>query len=408
MDLGLRTSRLADRVAPPAAWLALVLSVVVFAITVAMVARVPSVAYMGSAWADVALSAAFAGTAALGAVVTRRHPRLLIGWIFSAIGLPMVVTLGLVRYGMNALATDGDVDLWVLWVMQWLWIPSITLLATALPLLFPNGAPPSPHWRPVARAIPLVVIVLGVANALRPGPFQPPFEAIVNPVWPETATPPWFPLALGLIQIPLTVACFGGLFARFRRSQGVERQQLKWFLFGVSLMVIFLITATLAEITVGYQAARDLSGIGAAVALAAPAVTATIGILRYRLFDIDVLINRTLVYGAVSAVLVATYAAVVVLLQALLRPFTAGSDLAVAASTLVVVALFQPIRRRVQDAVDRRFYRSRYDAARTLDAFTARLRDEVELDALRADLLGVVGDTLRPRHASVWLREVTR
>jgi hypothetical protein len=188
----------------------------------------------------------------------------------------------------------------------------------------------------------------------------------------------------------------------------VERQQLKWFLFGVSLMVIFLITATLAEITVGYQAARDLSGIGAAVALAAPAVTATIGILRYRLFDIDVLINRTLVYGAVSAVLVATYAAVVVLLQALLRPFTAGSDLAVAASTLVVVALFQPIRRRVQDAVDRRFYRSRYDAARTLDAFTARLRDEVELDALRADLLGVVGDTLRPRHASVWLREVTR
>jgi hypothetical protein len=399
-----RSVTLSDRFAPPISWAAALVAVVGFGITVAMIFRVPSVTYMGSAWADVVISAAFVATAVLGAVITKRHPRLSIGWIFSVIGVPMVVTLALVRYGMNGIALEGRADLWILWIMQWLWIPSITLLATALPLLFPNGRPPSRAWLPLARTIPAVILVLILGYAVRPGPFQSPFEAFDNPLWPGTDLPWWYTLGLGLIQIPFTVACLAGLVVRFRRSQGVERQQLKWFLFGVSMMVFFLVTATIAEIAIGYDAARELSGTGAGIALAAPAVAAAIGILRYRLFDIDVLINRTLVYGAVSAMLVGTYAGGVVLLQALLRPFTAGSDLAVAASTLLVVALFQPIRRRVQDLVDRRFYRSRYDAARTLDAFTARLRNEVELDAVRADLLGAVAETVRPQHASVWLR----
>jgi len=133
-------------------------------------------------------------------------------------------------------------------------------------------------------------------------------------------------------------------------------------------------------------------------------LSTVIAILRYRLFDIDVVIERTLVYGAVTATLGATYVGTVILLQGLLRPLTGGSELAVALSTLLVVALFQPIRRRAQDAVDRRFYRARYDASRTVDAFVVRLRDEVELDSVRADLIAVIHDTIHPAHASVWLR----
>lgn len=396
---------LTERVAPTLAWSGLALSVIAFGMTLAMIARLPDVAYMGSAGSDIALSTAFLITAALGAVVTRRHPSLSIGWIFSAIGVPMVVTLALVRYGMNAVALGLAPEIWILWVMQWLWIPSISLMATALPLLFPDGEPPSPRWRPVARAIPAVIVVLIVGYALRPGPLQPPFDAIENPLWPGTPLPSWYTLAPALLQVPMTIACFGGLVSRFRRSEGVERQQLKWFLFGLAPTSLFLVTATLADVVLGYDQARAISGVFAGLALAAPAVTAGIGIMRYRLFDIDVLIKRTLVYGAVSAVLITTYAGAVVLLQTALRPFTAGSDLAVAASTLLVVALFQPIRTRVQDVVDRRFYRARYDASRAVDAFTSRLRSQVDIESVSTDLVGVVHDTLRPAHAALWIRE---
>jgi hypothetical protein len=399
---------IAARLAPPLAWGALALSVVAFAWTIVLIAQVPSVAYIGSVWADVALSAAFVGTAALGAVIAQRQPRLSIGWIFCAIGAPMVLTLALVRYGMNGLALDGRTDLGLMWVAQLMWIPSITLLATALPLLFPDGAPPSPRWRPVARLIPVVIVFLVAGYALRPGPFQEPFESIASPLWPGIAAPTWYTLVLALVQIPYAVVCFAGLYARFRRSHGVERQQIKWFLLGVTLMVVFLVTATLAEVTFGYQAARELSGIGAAVALAAPAVTAAIGILRYRLFDIDVLIRRTLVYGATIGSIGAGFVAAALILQAILRPVTGGSDVAIASSTLLTVAAFQPLRLRIQAEIDRRFYRSRYDASRTLDAFTARMRDQVDIDAVRGEVLDVVRTTVRPAHASVWLREAER
>jgi hypothetical protein len=137
-------------------------------------------------------------------------------------------------------------------------------------------------------------------------------------------------------------------------------------------------------------------------------IAMAVAILRHRLYDIDLLVRRTLVYGLVSALLLATYVAAVVLLQAVLRPLTAGSDLAVAGSTLLVVALFQPIRRRVQDLVDRRFYRARYDSARAVDLFASRLRSEVDIDAVRFDLIAVVDEALRPSQASVWLRPAER
>jgi hypothetical protein len=190
---------------------------------------------------------------------------------------------------------------------------------------------------------------------------------------------------------------------RSARAQSVERQQFKWFLAGVLLAlavvavggVLFFVDADVAKFVISNGAAAIPVAVG-------------IAILRHRLYDIDLLIKRTLVYGATSVAIAACFFIGIVALQALLRPLTAGSEIAIAGSTLVSFALFQPVRRRVQQVVNRRFDRSRYDAARTLDAFADQLRDEVDLAVLRADLLGVVRETVAPVHASLWLRERAR
>jgi hypothetical protein len=191
---------------------------------------------------------------------------------------------------------------------------------------------------------------------------------------------------------------------RLRRSRGVERQQLKWVLAVTSAVgvVIVLDMGTWFIWPEGHLQER-MAVMG--VAFAAIPVAAGIAILRYRLYDIDLLINRALVYGALSGSLLALYGGSVLALSALLHSFTGSSDFAVAGSTLAVVALFQPVRRRIQSAVDRRFYRRKYDAARTLDGFAVRLRDEIDLDALRTELIGAVGATVQPTHASLWLRD---
>jgi hypothetical protein len=197
------------------------------------------------------------------------------------------------------------------------------------------------------------------------------------------------------------VGAGASLIVRYRRARTEERLQLKWVVYaGCAALVMVLVSVFLFTQP---QPLRSLFQPFTLAPLLIP-IAAAIAILRYRLYDIDLVIERTLVYGAVSATLAATYIAAVVLLQALLRPVTGGSEVAIALSTLLVVALFQPIRRRAQDAVDRRFYRARYDAARTIDAFSARLRGDVELDSVRADLIAVIHETIHPAHASVWLR----
>jgi hypothetical protein len=190
------------------------------------------------------------------------------------------------------------------------------------------------------------------------------------------------------------------VLARFRTTAGNERQQLKWFAYASSISMVFLVA--------GGVLFPYLAGFGPLIAILAIdliPISVAIAILRYRLYDIDVLINRTIVYGATSVAIAFTFFLGILGLQPLLRPLTSGSDLAVAAATLLSFALFQPIRRRVQDAVNRRFDRSRYNAARTVDAFADQLRDEVNLDELRADLLGTVQLTMAPAHVSLWLRE---
>jgi hypothetical protein len=207
-----------------------------------------------------------------------------------------------------------------------------------------------------------------------------------------------------LLTIGSVVAAIAAIGGRFRRATGIERQQLKWFAYGTAWIPGVVILAVVQSTVLP----RDLSNaIGTELwplSAAGIPVAAGIAILRYRLYDIDVLINRTLVYGVLSAVLAATYFSSVLVFETVLRPLTAGSEVAVALSTLAVVALFAPLRTRIQAAVDRRFYRARYDAVWTLDDFSARLRDEVDLDAVRADLVRAVRDTVQPAHASVWLR----
>jgi hypothetical protein len=198
-----------------------------------------------------------------------------------------------------------------------------------------------------------------------------------------------------------TLAACASLIVRFRRAAGIERQQLKWVAYGSAIATLGLVSASVT------YAAPELAPIGGAVAsltvLLIP-ISAALAILRYRLYDVDVVIERTLVYGALSAVVAATYWILVLLLQSALQPITAGSELAVAASTLATLALVQPLRRRIQRSVDRRFYRGRYDAERALDRFTTELAGEVELDAVRASLIATVGETLQPSQASIWLR----
>jgi uncharacterized membrane protein YidH (DUF202 family) len=202
-----------------------------------------------------------------------------------------------------------------------------------------------------------------------------------------------------LLIAPAAILSAAAFVHRFRGSRAVERQQLKLVAYAAVLFVVGLVV--LLPLSFGRKPLEITQQL---VTLSVP-VAAGIAILRYRLYDIDLLINRTLVYGATSAAIAATFFVGIVALQALLRPLTAGSELAIAAATLVSFALFQPIRRSVQDTVDRRFDRSRYDAARTLDLFADRLRDEVDLDALREDLLASVRATMAPAHTSLWLRD---
>jgi hypothetical protein len=209
----------------------------------------------------------------------------------------------------------------------------------------------------------------------------------------------WLNVTLVLI-LPLTFGVLAAAIARWRRSTGIERQQLELFVYVGFLMGLCVVLSP-SGLPGPWGPLTNVAMIGLPIAIA-------VAVLRYRLYDIDVLINRTLVYGVTTGGIAAAFFGGIVVLQTLLRPFTSGSEIAVAASTLFTVALFQPLRSRVQQTVDRRFSRSRYNAARTLDMFAEELRDEVDLDAVRAHLVGAVGQTMSPTHVSVWLRERAR
>jgi hypothetical protein len=345
------------------------------------------------------------GTAGAGAVIASRLPRNPVGWCFLAMGVGMALAISASVYaelGIDTRHGPLPADDVAAWFSNWIFIPVIFGVPLYLLLVFPDGRFLSPHWRRVGAGLAAVVALASVALAFKPGEIES--IGLENPL-ALGGTAGELMTALDSITNVLALPGFGlavaGLVVRFRRSRGVERQQLKWFTYVAAFVGIGLAGSILVP---GGWPADLLFFVGLA-ALAGLPVAAGMAILRYRLYEIDVVINRTLVYAALTATLAGAYLGCVLLLQLALSPLTEESDLAIAGSTLAVAALFRPARARIQAAVDRRFYRRRYDAARTLEGFGSRLRDQVELDALGGELRQVVAETMQPAHVSLWLRK---
>jgi hypothetical protein len=340
----------------------------------------------------------------VGGLLARRRPENLIGWLMATIGLLFAVVVAAAFASTWALKT-GDVSKAV---GEWLdvptvaWVPALALIGTQLPLRLPNGKLPSPRWRWFSRMTFVLTALAMVGMATAPGRVEN-VAGTANPLGSHV---------LGSLQavILLLIVCFvaglGALVVRYRRSDVHDRVQLRWIAMGGTVFLgVYLVTLPLNAWSDGRSAVGSAITVTTEMALAALPLSIGYAILKHRLYDIDAVVNRALVYGALTATLAAAYFVSVLLLQLVLSGVAGGSGLAVAASTLAAAALFRPARARIQQGVDRRFYRRKYDAQRTLESFTARLRDEVDLAALSRDLSDVVSETLQPAHMSLWLRE---
>ena len=355
----------------------------------------------------------------VGALIASKRPQNPIGWVCLAAGLLWMLIVISDSYGAYGLAKPGSIPYPVASeaLGLWLWVPAVGLLGIYLILLFPDGKLPSRRWRPLAWLSGAVMVLVSLSIILMPGPL-PGHPGVSNPFGIEGY--PLVARVLGGVVVLLPVcilASAASLVFRFRRSRGEERQQIKWIAFAASfvgLVALITVVSTLMFAPESLQTAGaqplwlELLQDVDLLSLAGVPVAVGFAILRHRLYDIDVVINRTLVYGSLTAMLVAVYVGSVVVLQYIFRALSGGeSQLAIVASTLAIAALFNPLLRRVQAFVDRRFYRRKYDAAKTLAAFNARLRDETDLDTLGRDLMGVVRDAIQPEHVSLWLRSDT-
>ena len=361
------------------------------------------------AWAPALTLGAFM---TVGTVVISRQPRNAVGWLCCAAGLLGGLTGLSSEYARYALGPRGPLPggLAMAWLNSWLGIFWTGLVLTFLLLLFPTGRLPSRRWRPVAWACPVFLGAGCLVSAVLPGPMQVPGRPD-NPLGIGSAEAVLRParalVFLGFMLVALL--CAFSVVVRFRRARGAERQQLKWFAYGAGQLAVLTAVALLLPDAWDRWVPLGLSDLIFAVSPALIPVTIAIAILRYRLYEIDPLIRRTLVYGVLTALLGAVYAVLVLSLGQLFGRIGAQTpSWAVASATLAVAALFQPARRRVQEGVDRRFNRSRYDAARTIQAFSVRLRQQTDLDTLATELRQVVHRTVDPTTASLWLRPSTR
>jgi uncharacterized membrane protein YhaH (DUF805 family) len=345
------------------------------------------------------------GFSPVGAVIVlRSSPKNPIGWLFCAIGLSFGVIHFCAQYARYALLAApealpaGDVAAGILSLV---WVPAAGL-NVFLFLLFPDGRLPSRRWRWFFWLTLLLIAVGTISQAFAPGPVLGA-DGIYNPLGVE-GLPNGFKLIETLIYTLIFVSA-ASLYVRRLRASGVERQQLKWFTYTATLAISgVILTYTLSE-AIGLMWLGWVGYVLALVGLIGLPIAMGIAILRYRLYEIDLIINRTLVYGLLTAMLVLFYFGSVTALQYLFSLLTGqGNTLAIVASTLAIAALFNPLRRRIQGFIDRRFYRRTYDARKTLEAFGSRLRDETDLEKLCEDLGEVVDETMQPSHISLWLR----
>jgi hypothetical protein len=354
----------------------------------------------------------------VGVLIASRRPKNAIGWLCLAIGLLWVLSGMADYYSYYGAATPGSVPFPVAMagISNWIWVPAVGLLGTYILLLFPDGRLPSRRWRPLAWLSGAVILLLSVGVMLAPGRLDN-LRGVRNPFGIEGAE--WLP-AVAYALLPLLPLCMLAsalsLVLRYRRSRGEERQQIKWIAFAASVVVVMYVIVMIASLifpeeawtTAGSVWWLNLLTYAVLSSFTLVPIAVGIAVLRYRLYDIDILINRALVYGSLTAMLVALYFGGIVVLQRIFVLLTGQqSTLAVVASTLAIAALFVPLRRRIQSFIDRRFYRRKYDARKTLEAFSAKLREETNLEALNSELVGVVRETMQPAHVSVWLRPDT-
>ena len=388
----------AERWAAPSAWSALAL-IVVLMVWGAYLWEVTGTSVDGSSLENLLTGLAFLSFPAMGALIASRRPANAIGWLLLGIGLIaalLVASMGYAVYGLVTNEQGAPGATIAAWFVAWLWFPLITIIPTFLPLLFPTGSPPSPRWRPVAwfsgAVLAIVSLPAMLEGRLAEGDYNVP-----NPIGIPSLgdTEEQLFTFMGPVLLVLVGLSLASLIFRYRRGSLQERQQLKWIALAVA---VFLVLTILED---GFQLRVPV--LIFPLTLMAIPVSMAIAVLRYRLYDIDRIISRTVAYGVLTAILAGGYLVGVLTLQSLL-PVRDDSPVIVAVTTLGVVAAFGPLRSRLQRVMDHRFNRSRYDAARTIESFGAHLRREVDLESVSLQLVGVVEETMRPSHVSLWLR----
>jgi hypothetical protein len=396
---------LADR--PRWPWIALGAWVLLAAASVGLNAGSGTSGDSGDLWVGPVMG----GYAVVGALVGTRRDGQRIGWLLLAVALGATVDAALAGYGVRGNASGSlPADGIARWLTSWFEEPFILGVVLFLPLLFPSGRLASSRWRIVAAfgVVMLATVVVGEAfgndsieldgNFSEPNPMR-----LADPAGPILAS--LAGLASAAFALPVALA-IGGLVLRLRHAQGVERQQLKWLAYAALLLGIGLVLLGISSVfegpgderigTVAWTIFIVTAGLGLPAAVG-------VAVLRHRLYDIDVVIRRTIVYSILSAILAGAYVASILLLREVAQPLTGDSGIAVAISTLAVAALFRPARTWIGASVDRRFYRAHYDTARTLTAFGVRLRHELDADTVSDDVRAVVHETLHPTHVSIWL-----
>jgi hypothetical protein len=361
----------------------------------------------GDLLANLPILLAFCAFATIGALLISRYLRHPIGWIFMTIGLGTALGNLAQQYAIYSLFTSPTsllpAGVGAAWLGAWLWVASAGVIIF-VPLLVPSGRPSTSRWRPVVWAAAAALVAIVVTFMFKPGLVDIGTQyPVANPLGIAGSRPAMDVIQslAGITYLLLLVVAIGGLLLKVRRSRGEERQQLKWFAYAAAFMAVILfslqpLVERFLPQNLSYAVGSFLFGLG----VAALPIGTGIAILKYRLYDIDFIINRTLVYGALTAILGAAYIVVVTVAGTVLE----GSALVTAGATLTVAALFQPLRQRIQSFIDRRFYRRKYDAVRTAEALSAQLRDEVNLEAMRADLVAAVQETMQPRRVSLWLK----